>query len=155
MNIGNFIFLRRKRVELGEGFVIQYTLFEHKKLGGIWFYGWEHVGGDNDQGQCRFHTHAFNSICFTLKGSYRQEVIVNGVKSEETVKKLFRPRLLKRNYTHRIIKAEPKTVTCVIFGRWMDHWYEYFEDSEIWVKYTWGREVLSKSKEMPNIIKKS
>lgn len=144
MRIGNTILFRRKRVELGEGHVIQYTVFENKRFGGIWFYSWGKVGGDNGEGQCRFHTHAFNSVCFTLKGSYDQETIdENGVK-RETVRKLFRPRFLPRNYTHRIINAEPNTWTCVLFGKWSKFWFEYFLDSNTWVKYTHGRKVVEK-----------
>ena len=138
------ILFKKKRVELGEGFVTQYTVFEHKKFGGIWFYNWEHVGGVDGEGQCRFHTHAFNSIAFTLRGSYDQEVINEEGIHRHTVKKLFRPRFLPRHYTHRVINAEPKTMTCVIFGRWSEFWYEYFEDSKTWVKYSHGRNVVNK-----------
>lgn len=144
MKIGQTIFLRKKRVELGEGHVTQYTVFENKKLGGIWFYSWGKVGGESGEGQCRFHTHAFNSYAFTLKGSYDQEVIdENGIRREQ-VKKLFRPRFLPRNYTHRVINAEPNTWTCVIFGKWSKFWFEYFSNTNTWVKYTHGRNVTEK-----------
>lgn len=144
MKIGNTIFLRKKRVELGEGHVVQYTVFENKKLGGLWFYSWGKVGGESGEGQCRFHTHAFSSYCFTLNGSYDQEVIdENGIRKER-VSKLFRPRYLPRNYTHRIINAEPNTWTCVLFGKWSKFWFEYFSDTNTWVKYTHGRNVTEK-----------
>lgn len=144
MKIGNTILFRRKRVELGEGHVVQYTVFENKSFGGIWFYSWGKVGGDNGEGQCRFHTHAFNSVCFTLKGSYDQEVIDENGMRKEQVRKLFRPRFLPRNYTHRIINAQPNTWTCVLFGKWSKFWFEYFADTGTWVKYTHGREKVAK-----------
>ena len=144
MKIGKFIFLQSKEVALGDGSVKQFTLFEHKKIGGIWFYSWGNVGGESGEGQCRFHTHAFNSIAVTLKGSYNQEVIdENGINKHE-VSSLFRPRFLPRHYTHRIINAKPDTWTCVIFGRWSKTWYEYFEDTKTWVEYSWGRKVINK-----------
>lgn len=144
MKIFGMILLQRKRVELGEGHVVQYTLFENKRLGGMWFYSWGKVGGHDGEGQCRFHTHAFNSICMTLKGSYDQEVITELGVEREKVRRLFQPRFLPRNYTHRIINAEPNTWTCVIFGKWSKFWFEYFSDTNTWVKYKHGRVVVEK-----------
>jgi hypothetical protein len=133
-------FLTKQRIELGEGHIIQYTLFEWKKLGGIWFYNWKTID------QNRFHTHAFNSIAMTLSGSYTQEVIENGEIRKETVRQLFRPRFLPRNYCHRILEAAPNTWTMVIFGKWIPNWWEYFADTKTWVKYGWGRKVIEKKK---------
>jgi hypothetical protein len=144
MEIFNTIFFRRKRVELGEGHVVQYTLFENKNFGGVWFYSWGKVGGMDGEGQCRFHTHAFSSYAITLKGSYDQEILDEYGFKRETVKKLFRPRYLPRNYTHRVINAEPNTWTCVIFGKWSKYWFEYFTDTDTWVEYTHGRKVVGK-----------
>jgi hypothetical protein len=132
------ILFKKKRVELGDGHIIQYTLFENKKFGGIWIYNWKTIG------QNRFHTHAFNSIAITLNGSYEQELIINGKIIKQTIKERFIPRFLPRNYCHRILKASPKTWTIVFFGRWSDYWFEYFQDSKVWVKYTWGRKVVEK-----------
>ena len=132
------IILKKKRIELGKGHIIQYTLFEHKKLGGIWLYNWKTID------QNRFHTHAFNSIAITLSGGYTQEVIEDGVIRKEEVKKLFRPRFLPKNYCHRVLEAKPNTWTIVFFGRWGKNWWEYFADTRTWVKYSWGRKVVSK-----------
>ncbi len=54
------IIFKKKRIELGEGHILQYTIFEHKKFGGIWIYNWKTII------QNRFHTHAFNAIAFLL-----------------------------------------------------------------------------------------
>jgi len=145
MKIFNTILFSRKRVELGgDSHIIQYTIFENKKFGGIWFYNWGKVGSKSETGGTRFHTHAFNSFCFTLKGSYDQEVIdENGIKKER-VRKLFRPRFLPRNYTHRITNAAPGTWTCVIFGKWSKFWFEYFQDTNTWVQFSHGRKVIDK-----------
>lgn len=132
------IFFRKKRVELGDGHIIQYTIFEYKKIGGIWLYNWKTVG------QNRFHTHAFNSIAITLNGSYEQEVIKNGKITKELVKNRFIPRYLPKNYCHRILKASPNTWTIVFFGKWTSYWWEYFQDTKTWVKYSWGRKIIEK-----------
>jgi len=134
------IFFKKKRIELGEGHIEQYTLFESKKLGGVWFYNWKTIG------QNRFHTHAFNSIAITLSGSYVQEVIKNGKIETEEVKKRFNPRYLPKNYCHRILEAKPNTWTMVIFGKWSPYWWEYFNDTNTWVKYSWGRKKIEKIK---------
>lgn len=105
------IIFKKKRVELGDGHILQYTIFENKYFGGIWLYNWKTIG------QNRFHTHAFNSIAITLSGSYEQEIIKDGVIINEKIKSRFIPRFLPKNYCHRILKAEPKTWTIVFFGK--------------------------------------
>ncbi len=132
------ILFKKKRIELGKGHIIQYTIFEHKKFGGIWIYNWKTID------QNRFHTHAFSSVAFTLRGQYTEEVIQDGKIERRVVRKLFRPRRLPENYCHRVLEAEPNTWTMVFFGKWTTHWWEYFQDSKTWVKYTWGRKVVEK-----------
>ena len=139
MKIFNTVFFSKKKVALGDGHVTQYTFFENKNFGGIWLYSWGHVGN-----QVRMHSHAFSSYCFTLKGSYIQDVLdENGIR-RENVSNLFRPRYLPKNYVHRIVDAQPNTWTCVFFGKWSPYWFEYFEDTKTWVKYTWNRKVVDK-----------
>ena len=134
------IFFKKKRIELGEGHIEQYTIFESKRIGGIWLYNWQTID------QNRFHTHAFNSVALTLSGSYTQEIIKDGVIKEEVVSKRFIPRYLPKNYCHRILEAKPNTWTLVFFGRWIPYWWEYFADTKTWVKYSWGRKVIGKVK---------
>lgn len=128
----------KKRIELGEGHIVQYTLFEWKRFGGIWLYNWKTIK------QNRFHTHAFPSYAFLLRGSYEEEVIKNGSIIRKVVNQWMRPRKLPRNYCHRILKAEPNTWTVVFFGKWQDSWWEYFPDTSTWVKYGWHRKVIKK-----------
>lgn len=134
------ILFKKKRIELGEGHIEQYTIFEHKKIGGIWLYNWKTID------QNRFHTHAFSSVAFTLSGKYVEEIIVDGKITKREVRKLFRPRRLPKNYCHRILEADPNTWTIVFFSSWSDFWWEYFQDTKTWVKYTWGRKVVDKHK---------
>jgi len=136
MKIGEIIFLRKKRVELGEGHIIQYTLFEWKKLFSIIIYHWKTIK------QNRFHSHAFPAYAFLLSGKYIEEVIENGKVVQKTVNQRFKPRFIPKKYIHRILRAEPRTWTIVFVGRWMDYWFEYFDNKKIWVKYSWGRKKI-------------
>jgi hypothetical protein len=132
------IFFKKKRVELGDGFIIQYTIFENKSLGGIWVYNWKTIL------QNRFHTHAFSAYAFLLSGGYIEEVIEDGKILTKYVSNWMRPRYLPENYCHRILRAEPNTWTIVFFGKWVPNWWEYFNDTKTWVKYSWGRVVVEK-----------
>lgn len=138
------IFFRKKRVELGDGHIIQYVLFESKHLFSIIFYNWKTIK------QNRFHSHAFPAVAFLLSGSYEEEVFKDGEIKQKTVNQWMKPRYLPKDYTHRILKAEPHTWTMVFVGPWKKTWWEYFDDTKTWVKYGWGRKVLEKTKEKPN-----
>lgn len=129
----------KKKVALGDGHVTQYTILESKRFGGIWLYHWETVD------QMRFHTHAFNSICFLLRGSYTEEVLDrDGAVTLRTVDQWMRPRYLPMGYCHRILEAKGSTWSIVFFGGWAKSWQEYFPSTDTWVRYGWGRVVLSK-----------
>jgi hypothetical protein len=132
------IFFKKKRVELGDGFIIQYTIFENKSFGGIWIYNWKTIL------QNRFHTHAFKAYAFLLRGGYIEEVIEDGKILTRSVSRWMRPRYLPKNYCHRILRAEPNTWTIVFFGKWVPNWWEYFKNTNTWVKYSWGRIVVDK-----------
>ena len=134
------IICKKKRIELGDGHIVQYTLFENKKFGGIWLYHWKTIE------QNRFHTHAFNSTAFLLSGEYTEEIIKDSKIEKRVVNQWMKPRKLPVDYCHRILEAKPNTWTKVFFGKWKDHWWEYFQDTGVWVKYGWGRKVLQKAK---------
>ena len=132
---------KKKRIELGEGHIIQYILFEHKDLFSIIFYNWKTIK------QNRFHTHAFPAYAFLLSGSYTEEqMLEDGTVINKTVNQWMKPRWLPRHYNHRILTAKPKTWTMVIAGKWHKYWFEYFDNSDTWVKYTWNRKVVGKYK---------
>jgi len=134
------ILFKKKRIELGEGHIVQYTLFESKNWGGVWIYNWKTIE------QNRFHTHAFSSYAFLLRGSYTEEVIKDGEIKERVVDQWMKPRYLLMNYCHRILEAIHNTWTIVFFSKWIGHWREYFGDTKTWVKYGWGSKVLEKLK---------
>jgi len=131
------ILFKKKRVELGKGHINAYVLFESKHLFSIILYNWKTIE------QNRFHTHAFSAIAFLLKGGYVEEKIIDRKIVINNVNNKFIPRYLPKNYCHRILKAEPKTWTIIFVGPWIKYWYEYFQDSKKWIRYTWGRKKIS------------
>ena len=137
------IFFKKKEVSLGEGSVTQYTLFENKYLFSIIFYKWFTID------QIRFHTHAFASFAFLLRGWYWEKVLFKGIEMTNFVNQPFWPRWLPRNYCHAIENAKPGTLTMVLTGPWQKNWFEYFPDTKKWVKYAWGRKKLGKFDELP------
>lgn len=146
----------KQKVALGEGYVTQYTIFEAKTFGGIWLYNWKTID------QMRFHTHAFSSVAFTLRGSYTEEVLnSDGTVTTNEVANWLRPRYIPSGYCHRIQGARKNTWTIVFFGPWRKSWWEFFPDTSTWVQYGWGRKILGKmngravsgkleDKELPN-----
>jgi hypothetical protein len=136
-------FFQKKRVELGDGFIIAYTIFEWKYLFSIIIYHWKTIK------QNRFHSHAFPAVAFLLKGKYEEETYKKGEIKQNIVNQWLKPRYLPRNYVHRILKADPGTYTIIFVGPWMKHWYEYFENTKTWIKYGWGRKIINKSNEVP------
>lgn len=136
-------FFCKKRVELGEGHVTQYTVWEIKQLCSLIFYRWETID------QVRFHTHAFSSVAFLLCGWYAEKVKFGDTIMDNFVNVPLVPRLIPRNYCHSIGHSKPGTITMVITGPWEKHWWELFPDTGLWVKYTWGRKKIGSSKTPP------
>jgi len=136
---------KKKRVELGEGHVVAFTLFEWKYLFSIIIYQWKTIK------QNRFHSHAFPAWAFLLRGQYEEEVYTDKGIEKRVVNQWMKPRWLPRNYTHRILQAAPKTWTIIFVGPWHDFWYEWFEEENVWVKYTWGRKVVEKKRQLKSL----
>lgn len=136
-------FFEKSKVTLGTGSVTQYIIFENKHLLSLIFYKWHTID------QVRFHTHAFPAVAFLLCGWYWEKVIFNGFEMTNFVCQPLWPRILPRNYCHAIQNAKPGTMTMVIAGPWQKNWFEYFPDTQTWVKYGWGREKLGKYKDLP------
>ena len=143
MRIFNSILFEKKEVALGKGSVTQYIVFENKYLFSILFYKWNTID------QIRFHTHAFASFAFLLRGWYWEKVIFNKIEMTNFVNQPLWPRFLPRNYCHAIQNAKPGTLTMVITGPWQKNWHEYFPDTKTWVKYAWGREKVGRYRELP------
>jgi len=150
------IFFKKKRVELGSGHIIGYTLFESKYLFSIIVYNWKTID------QNRFHSHAFAAVAFLLRGSYREKYYdkKTGEVKEKIVNQWLKPRYLPKNYTHCVLKSEPNTWTIVFVGPWQKHWCEFFPQGTNttlgkWVKYGWGRKIVEsiKDSDVPDELK--
>lgn len=148
MKIFNTILFQKKQVALGKGNVDQYIVFENKHLFSIIFYRWNTID------QIRFHTHAFAAVAFLLKGWYWEKVIFNGITMTNFVNVPIWPRFIPKNYCHAIENAKPNTLTLVLTGPWQKHWYEYFPDTQKWVKYVWGRKKVEKLDALPEDLSK-
>jgi hypothetical protein len=142
MKILNSILFEKKEVALGTGSVTQYILFENKHLFSVIFYRWNTID------QVRFHTHAFASFAFLLKGFYWEKIKFGDIEMDNLVNQPLWPRYIPKNYCHSVGHAKPGTLTMVLAGPWQKHWYEFFPDTETWVKYTWGRKKLGKYKQI-------
>jgi hypothetical protein len=139
------IFFNKKIVELGNGPVIVYTLFEFKKFGGILFHNFKTIEQD------RYHDHAFSAIAFLLWGGYEEEQLIPYTDLEgrpaaiikyNIVNQWLKPRWIPRKYMHRILKAQPNTWTVLFFGPWKATWREYFPILYTTKVYSWGRKVI-------------
>lgn len=144
MKFLNCIFFQKKEVALGEGSVTQYIVFENKNLLSLIFYRWNTIK------QTRFHTHAFASFAFLLKGWYWEKVMFGGIEMQNFVNQPLWPRYLPKNYCHAIQNAKPGTLTMVVTGPWQKTWWEFFPDTKIWQEYSWGRNKLRKQVELPD-----
>lgn len=134
MRLFGTTFFEKKEVALGKGSVTQFIVFENKRLCSMIFYRWNTID------QVRFHTHAFASYAFLLRGKYTEHVKLNShVTIVKPVNQWLKPRFIPKNYCHSIKYADPKTLTVVFTGPWQSYWYEYFPDTKKWVKYGWGR----------------
>lgn len=146
MKIFGTIFFEKKEVALGKGSVTQFIVFENKKLCSMIFYRWNTID------QVRFHTHAFSSYAFLLRGRYVEHVkpyCNTNLTVIKTVDQWLKPRFIPKNYCHSIKYAVPKTLTVVFTGPWQKNWYEYFPDTKKWVKYGWGRVKLGTFDSLP------
>ena len=148
MKLFKSIFLEKKEVALGKGSVTQHILFENKNLFSILFYKWNTID------QIRFHTHAFSSFAFLIKGWYWEKVLFNGIEMTNFVNQPLWPRYLPKNYCHAIQNAKPGSLTMVLAGPWDKYWYEYFPVKGFWRKYSWGRIKEEDSQDLPKEILK-
>ena len=53
---------KKTRIQLGEGHINKYTIFENKSLFSIYFHVFNTIAQD------RFHTHAFDGWAFVIRG---------------------------------------------------------------------------------------
>ncbi len=127
-------------ISIGVGNIKRFTIIEIKCLGGII------VNIFNTKDQDRFHSHAFNSFSWMIRGWYKEDVvnINNNIKTLET-KIISKSRFIPRYYIHKIKESSENAISITFEGSWKSHWKEYF-DNEREKTYTWGRKVIFDSK---------
>lgn len=134
-------------IKRGKGQVVQYIFFEIKPLASFYLFHWD---SSEEIDQDRFHSHAFNSICLRIAGSYTEDVL-NGNKVTTAINPFIR--FLPRNHIHRIVKAEPSSYSLVLTGPWNKDWWEFDLATNLWVKYGFGRRALKEQNEYPLELK--
>jgi hypothetical protein len=128
-----FSFLQRVRVALGQGHLDRYTVFEHKRLFGLYVHVFNTVEQD------RFHSHAFDAYSLLLRGGYEEEVMAD---DGTTSKRWVGPglRFIPKSYNHRLLRSKPNTVSVLLAGPWAKFWTEDFPTFKRIL--TWGRKEV-------------
>ncbi len=115
----------RKVFRYGSGHVTRYTLFECKSVASVYVH---HIATDV---QDRFHTHAFNSVSFVFRGGYT-EVVKEGfdIDSKLSCHAYSAPalRYIPRLLNHKLLIAEPGTLSLIVTGSYADMWTEELDD---------------------------
>lgn len=124
----------KRRIQMGQGYVDRWTIFEHKSIGGIYFHSWNTIEQD------RFHTHAFDGIAWLICGSYEEECLFG----DQKIRKIITPgiRFIPKEYNHKILKSVPGTYSLLISGPWAKTWTE---ETDEWKRVlSWNRKVIKK-----------
>lgn len=106
------VFMKKKRIDLGEQSVTELTILEYKKLFSIKLFNFHRSEGLQD----RFHTHAFNAYSFLLKGDYTEEVLENN-KIVKYLRSRSKTLFIPKDSYHRITRSKG-CVTLLITGPW-------------------------------------
>lgn len=113
--------LPSKKFYLGEGVVTRYTIIEFKRFFSIYFHHIETFAQD------RFHTHAFNAHVWILNGGYNDEIKKGIGKDKETSIVTFKRgqyRYIPRELNHKLLEAEPNTLSLLVTGPYSTIWTE-------------------------------
>ena len=71
-----------------------------------------------------WHTHAFNSLAWVVKGELTEEFI-NGYKKERKLRPRWRPYLVTRKDFHKVSSLDGVTWVVNIRGPWSQEWLEH------------------------------
>ena len=106
------VFMKKKRIDLGEQSVTELTILEYKKWFSIKLFNFHKSEGVQD----RFHTHAFNAYSFLLKGDYTEEVLEDN-KIVKCLRRRSKVLFIPKDSYHRITRSKG-CVTLLITGPW-------------------------------------
>jgi hypothetical protein len=117
-----------------ESRVFGFWLFRWKRLCTIALFRFE--DGIRDA----YHSHAFNSVSWVLKGKLKETHFLNGNTEYHTPSLV--PILTKRNTFHRVTSFG-RTYVLTLRGPWAKTWSEYIPNTRKHVTLTHGRKVVS------------
>lgn len=106
------VILKKKRINLGDQDVTEWTLLEYKKWFSIKLFHFHKADGCQD----RFHTHAFGAVSILLKGNYTDEVL-EGSQIISKSRNSSRLTYIPRDAYHRITRSTG-CYTLLITGPW-------------------------------------
>lgn len=106
------VIFKKKRINLGEQDVTEWTLLEYKKWFSIKLFHFHKSDGCQD----RFHTHAFGAVSILLKGDYTEELL-EGSQIVSRSRKASRLTYIPRDTYHRITRSTG-CHTVLITGPW-------------------------------------
>lgn len=124
------------RVQIGEGHIDRYTIFELKFLGGII------INIFNTTFQNRHHTHAFNAWSLMIRGWYGENILypsigpfkIQGWRTRKAGSLLYLPRSLN----HKIGRSSKNAVSITFCGPWAKTWTETDDQGNVQL-FSWGR----------------
>ena len=117
--------------------VTGYWLVELKNLFSVVLLKFE--DGSRDE----YHSHAFNSLNWVLKGEVQEEVLWDHPPDDvlgDTYRPSLKPVLTKRSRFHRVV-SKGTTWVFSIRGPWSKHWLEFDPKSRRMVRLTHGRKI--------------
>lgn len=106
------VFMKKKKIDLGDQSVTELTILEYKKLFSIKLFKFHKSSGKQD----RFHTHAFNALSFLIKGDYTEEIIKDN-KIMKCRRNRSRILYIPKDSYHRITKSD-SCYTLLLTGPW-------------------------------------
>jgi len=123
-----------------ESKVTGYFLIEWKKLFSIVLLRFDEGSRE------AYHTHAFNSINWVLKG-WLMEFIHNSTSHPTLYGRSFKPVITRRDTYHQVLGIAKHTWVLSFRGQWSKTWEEYLPKEGRSITLTHGRkEVLSETR---------
>ena len=116
---------------------------------GLWLIEWKRFFSIallcfEDGSREEFHTHAFNSMSWVLKGKLEEELIHLTPRIKHTPS--FKPIMTSRNTFHRV-HSKGRTWVFTVRGPWVEKWKEFDPATDEFAILTHGRKVVSTSKD--------
>ena len=90
-----------------------------------------------------FHTHAFNSISWVLKGGLLEHVkdVDRNLEYFIEYPPSFKPVITKRTRLHKV-SSNGRSWVLTFRGPWVEHWWEYLPKTCQWKRLTHGRRII-------------